>query len=83
KWDGLDTDLEAMLNEDMDYTLAQDERKLDSKVEEPKTSSKTEELHLSGDILVVEDKGSAEKEGSTKGTDLQQSTVKPDKGTDK
>ncbi|GKC09178.1 hypothetical protein Tco_1000788, partial [Tanacetum coccineum] len=83
KWDGLDTDLEAMLNEDMDYTLAQDEGKPDSKVEEPKTSSKTEELHLSGDTLVVEDKGSAEKGGSTKGTDLQQSTVKPDKGTDK
>ncbi|GJT57625.1 hypothetical protein Tco_0992679 [Tanacetum coccineum] len=79
KWDGLDTDLEAMLNEDMDYTLAQDEGKPDSKVEEPKTSSKTEELHLSGDTLVVEDKGSAEKGGSTKGTDLQQSTVKPDK----
>ncbi|GKE72907.1 hypothetical protein Tco_1534948 [Tanacetum coccineum] len=52
----------------MDYTLAQDEWKTDSKVEEPKTSSKTEELHLSGDTLVVEDKGSAEKGGSTKGT---------------
>ncbi|GJW87201.1 hypothetical protein Tco_0162541, partial [Tanacetum coccineum] len=65
----------------MDYTLAQNERKTDSKVEEPKTSSKTEELHLSGDTLVVEDKGSAEKGGSTKGTDLQQSTVKPDEST--
>ncbi|GJU68962.1 hypothetical protein Tco_1255221 [Tanacetum coccineum] len=75
-WDGLDTDLE-------DYTLAQDKGKTDFKVEEPKTSSKTEELHLSGDTLVVEDKGSAEKGGSTKGTDLQQSTVKPDEGTDK
>ncbi|GJY12636.1 hypothetical protein Tco_0381945, partial [Tanacetum coccineum] len=75
-WDGLDTDLE-------DYTLAQDEGKTDSKVEEPKTSSKTEELHLSGDTLVVEDKGSAEKGGSTKSIDLQQSTVKPDEGTDK
>ncbi|GKB35353.1 hypothetical protein Tco_0880295 [Tanacetum coccineum] len=82
-WDGLDTDLEATLNEAMDYTLAQDEGKTDSKVEEPKTSSKTEEFHLSGDTLVVEDKGSAEKGGSTKGTDLQQSTVKPDEGTDK
>ncbi|GJS28684.1 ribonuclease H-like domain-containing protein [Tanacetum coccineum] len=82
-WDGLDTDLEATLNEAMDYTLAQDEGKTDSKVEEPKTSSKTEELHLSGDTLVVEDKGSAEKGGSTKSTDLQQSTVKPDEGTDK
>ncbi|GJZ21794.1 putative ribonuclease H-like domain-containing protein [Tanacetum coccineum] len=80
-WDGLDTDLEASLNEAMDYTLAQDEGKTDSKVEEPKTSSKTEELHLSGDTLVVEDKGSAEKGGSTKGTDLQQSTVKPDEST--
>ncbi|GKD47938.1 hypothetical protein Tco_1276914 [Tanacetum coccineum] len=72
----------AMLNEAMDYTLAQDEGKTDSKVEEPKTSSKTEELHLSGDTLVVEDKRSAKKGGSTKGTDLQQSTVKPDEGTD-
>ncbi|GKE72415.1 hypothetical protein Tco_1534456, partial [Tanacetum coccineum] len=35
------------------------------------------------DTLVVEDKGSAKKGGSTKGTDLQQSTVKPDEGTDK
>ncbi|GJT07796.1 hypothetical protein Tco_0842258 [Tanacetum coccineum] len=82
-WDGLDTDLEATLNEAMDYTLAQEEGKTDSKVEEPKTSSKTKELLLSGDTLVVEDKGSAEKGGSTKGTDLQQSTVKPDEGTDK
>ncbi|GJS95399.1 hypothetical protein Tco_0802367 [Tanacetum coccineum] len=89
-WDGLDTDLEATLNEAMDYTLAQDEGKTDSKVEEPKTSSKTKELHLSGDTLVVEDKGSAEIGGSTKGTDLQQSivkpdesTIKPDEGTDK
>ncbi|GJX64483.1 hypothetical protein Tco_0298826 [Tanacetum coccineum] len=79
--DGLDTDLEAKLNEAMDYTLSQDEGKTDSKVEEPKTSSKTEELHLSGDTLVVEDKGSAEKGGSTKSTDLQQSTVKPDEST--
>ncbi|GJS37506.1 hypothetical protein Tco_0535888 [Tanacetum coccineum] len=73
---------EASLNEAMD-TLAQDEGKTDSKVEEPKTSSKTEELHLSDDTLVVEDKGSVEKGGSTKGFDLQQSTVKPDEGTDK
>ncbi|GJY20796.1 hypothetical protein Tco_0393362 [Tanacetum coccineum] len=80
-WDGLDTDLEAMLNEAIDYTLAQDKGKTDSKVEEPKTSSKTEELHLSGDTLVVEDKRSAEKGGSTKSTNLQQSTVKPDKST--
>ncbi|GJR17299.1 hypothetical protein Tco_0965826 [Tanacetum coccineum] len=80
-WDGLDTGLEATLNEAMDYTLAQDEGKTDSKVEEPKTSSKTEELHLSGDTLVAEDKGSAEKEESTKSTNLQQSTVKPDEST--
>ncbi|GKD07661.1 hypothetical protein Tco_1187346, partial [Tanacetum coccineum] len=65
-WDGLDTNLEALLNEAMD-TLDQDEGKTDSKVEEPKTSSKTEELHLSGDTLVVEDKGSAKKGGSTVG----------------
>ncbi|GKC45672.1 hypothetical protein Tco_1063394 [Tanacetum coccineum] len=65
----------------MDYTIAQDKRKTDSKVEEPKTSSKTEELHLSGDTLVVEDKGSAEKGGSTKSTDMQQSNVKPDEST--
>ncbi|GKD89016.1 hypothetical protein Tco_1364523, partial [Tanacetum coccineum] len=38
-------------------------------------------LHLSGDTLVVEDKRSAEKGGSTKSTDLQQSTVKPDEST--
>ncbi|GJY45964.1 hypothetical protein Tco_0435027 [Tanacetum coccineum] len=50
-WDGLDTDLEASLNDAMDYT--QD-----------------------GDTLVVEDKGS-------KGTDLRQSIVMPDKGTNK
>ncbi|GJY19083.1 hypothetical protein Tco_0390574 [Tanacetum coccineum] len=62
---------------------SKDEGKTDSKVEEPKTSSKTKELHLSGDTLVVEDKGSVEKGGSTKGIDLQQSTVKPDEGTDK
>ncbi|GJV00772.1 hypothetical protein Tco_1330042 [Tanacetum coccineum] len=74
-WDGLDTD------EAMDYTLAQDEGKTDSKVEEPKTSSKTEELHLSGDTLVVEDNGSAKKGGSTKSTNLQQSTVNPDEST--
>ncbi|GKC40915.1 hypothetical protein Tco_1053299 [Tanacetum coccineum] len=36
-----------------------------------------------GDTLVVKDKGSAEKGGSTKSTDLQQSTVKPNEGTDK
>ncbi|GJZ41060.1 hypothetical protein Tco_0587946, partial [Tanacetum coccineum] len=71
------------INEAMDYTFAQDEGKTDSMVEEPKSSSKTEEFHLSGDTLVVEDKGSFEKGGSTKGTDLQQSTVKPDEGTDK
>ncbi|GJX12704.1 putative ribonuclease H-like domain-containing protein [Tanacetum coccineum] len=71
----------TLLNESMDYTLAQDEGKTNSKVEEPKTSSKTEELHLSGDTLVAEDKGSAEKGGSTKSTNLQQSTVKPDEST--
>ncbi|GKC97500.1 hypothetical protein Tco_1167775, partial [Tanacetum coccineum] len=81
--DALDTDLDEISNEAMDYTLAQDEEKTDSKVEEPKTSSKIKEFHLSGDTLVVEEKGSAEKGGSTKGTDLQQSTVKPDEGTDK
>ncbi|GJX23185.1 putative ribonuclease H-like domain-containing protein, partial [Tanacetum coccineum] len=58
---------EASLNEATD-TLAQDEGKTDSKVEEPKRSSKTEELHLSGDTLVIEDKGSVENGGSTKGT---------------
>ncbi|GJW92789.1 hypothetical protein Tco_0172461 [Tanacetum coccineum] len=72
---------ESLLNEDMDYTIAQDEGKTDSKIEEPKTSSKTEELHLSGDTLFAEDKGSAKKEGSTKSIDLQQSTVKPDEST--
>ncbi|GJU31284.1 putative ribonuclease H-like domain-containing protein [Tanacetum coccineum] len=66
-----------------DYTLAQDKGKIDFKVKEPKTSSKTEELHLSGDTLVIKDKGSAENGGSTKDIDLQQSTVKPDEGTDK
>ncbi|GKD78933.1 hypothetical protein Tco_1341554 [Tanacetum coccineum] len=60
-WDGLDTDLEATLNEAIDYTLAQNEGKTDSK--------KT--------------KGSAEKGGSIKSNDLQQSTVKPNEGTDK
>ncbi|GJV96744.1 hypothetical protein Tco_1548321 [Tanacetum coccineum] len=79
--DALDTDLDETINEAMDYTFAQDEGKTDSKVEEPKTSSKTKEFHMSCDTLVVEDKGSAENGGSTKGTDLQQSTVKPDEGT--
>ncbi|GJR14443.1 putative ribonuclease H-like domain-containing protein [Tanacetum coccineum] len=65
-WDALDNDLNETINEVMDYTLAQDKGKTDSKVEEPKTSSKTKELHLSGDTLVVEDKRSAEKGGSTK-----------------
>ncbi|GJX72206.1 hypothetical protein Tco_0309377 [Tanacetum coccineum] len=37
EWDGLDTDLE-------DYTLAQDKGKTDFKVEEPKTSSKTDDF---------------------------------------
>ncbi|GJY68557.1 putative reverse transcriptase domain-containing protein [Tanacetum coccineum] len=82
-WDALDTDLDETINEAMDYTLAQDEGKTDSKVEQPKTSSKTKELHLSSDTFVVEDKGSAKKRGSTKGIDLQQSTDKPDEGTDK
>ncbi|GJT19051.1 hypothetical protein Tco_0877757 [Tanacetum coccineum] len=82
-WDVLDTDLDETINEAMNYTFAQDEGKTDSKVEEPKTSSKTKEFHLSGATLVVEDKGSAEKGGSIKGTDLQQSTVKPNEGTDK
>ncbi|GJS54487.1 hypothetical protein Tco_0627849 [Tanacetum coccineum] len=36
-----------------------------------------------GDTLVVEDKGSTENRGSTKGIDLQQSTFKPDEGIDK
>ncbi|GJT01831.1 putative ribonuclease H-like domain-containing protein [Tanacetum coccineum] len=80
-WDGLDTNLEATLNEAIDYTLTQDEGKTDSKVEEPNTISKTEELHLSGDTLVVEDKGSAKKGGSIKCTNLQQSTIKPDEST--
>ncbi|GKB94879.1 hypothetical protein Tco_0981016 [Tanacetum coccineum] len=80
-WDGLDTNLEATLDEAMDYTLAQDEEKTNSKVKEPKTSSKTEGLHLSSDTLIVEDKGSTEKGGSTKSTDLQQGTDKPDEGT--
>ncbi|GJT27268.1 hypothetical protein Tco_0907543 [Tanacetum coccineum] len=79
-WDALDTDLDETINEAMDYTLAQDEGKTGSKVGELKTSSKTKEFHLSGDTLVIKDKGSAEKGGSTKGTGLQQSTVKPDEG---
>ncbi|GJY21060.1 hypothetical protein Tco_0393626 [Tanacetum coccineum] len=92
-WDALDTDLDETINEAMDYTLAQDEGKTDSKVEEPKTSSKTKEFHLSGDTLVVEDKGSAEKGGSIKDESTvkpdestvkpDESTVKPDEGTDK
>ncbi|GKC69580.1 hypothetical protein Tco_1115463, partial [Tanacetum coccineum] len=73
----------ASLIEAMNYTLAREEGKTDSKVKEPKKSSKTKELHLSGDTLVTKDKGSAEKGGSTKSNDLQQSTVKPDEGTDK
>ncbi|GJY94130.1 hypothetical protein Tco_0510491, partial [Tanacetum coccineum] len=69
-WDGLDTNLEASLNEAMDYTLAQEEGKTDSKVEEPKTSSKTEELHL-----LVDEMGES--------TAQQQSTDKPNESTDK
>ncbi|GJV94860.1 hypothetical protein Tco_1546437 [Tanacetum coccineum] len=63
------------------YSLLQHEGRLISKLRNPKQVSKIEELHLSGDTLVVEDKGSAEKGGSTKSTDLQQSTVKPDEST--
>ncbi|GKF83418.1 hypothetical protein Tco_0245074, partial [Tanacetum coccineum] len=47
-WDALDTYLDETIDEAMDYTFAQDEGKIDSKVEEPETSSKTEEFHLSG-----------------------------------
>ncbi|GJW07948.1 hypothetical protein Tco_1570371 [Tanacetum coccineum] len=66
----------------MDYTLAQDEEKTDSKVKEPKTSSKTKELHLAGDTLVIDDKGSAKKGGSTKSTiKTNESTIKPDEST--
>ncbi|GKC00222.1 hypothetical protein Tco_0986358, partial [Tanacetum coccineum] len=46
----------ATLNEAMDYTLAQNEGKTDSKVEEPKTSSKTKELHLSDEGTNKQDK---------------------------
>ncbi|GJW48583.1 hypothetical protein Tco_0080229 [Tanacetum coccineum] len=45
------------------------------------TNSSNEELHLSGDTLVIEDKRSAEKGGSIKSTNLQQSTVKSDEST--
>ncbi|GKD52530.1 hypothetical protein Tco_1281506 [Tanacetum coccineum] len=47
------------------------------------TDLKATDYTQDGDTLVVKDKGSAEKGGRTKGTDLQQSTVKPDEGTDK
>ncbi|GJW82562.1 hypothetical protein Tco_0146537 [Tanacetum coccineum] len=79
-WDALDTDLDETINEAMDYTFAQDEGKTDSKVEEPETSSKTEEFHLSGDTLVVEEKDSVEKGVSTED---QVSTDKPKVSTDK
>ncbi|GKF42265.1 hypothetical protein Tco_0125607, partial [Tanacetum coccineum] len=79
-WDALDADLDETINEAMDYTFAQDERKTDSKVEEPETSSKTEEFHLSGDILVVEEKDSVEKGVSNED---QVSTDKPKVNTDK
>ncbi|GKC82546.1 hypothetical protein Tco_1138263 [Tanacetum coccineum] len=57
-WDAFYTDLDKTINEAMDYTFAQDEGKIDSKVEEPETSSKTKEFHLSGDTLVVKEKDS-------------------------
>ncbi|GJV24450.1 hypothetical protein Tco_1377145 [Tanacetum coccineum] len=79
-WDALDTDLDETINEAMDYTFAQDEGKTDSKVEEPETSSKTEEFHLSGDTLVVKEKDSVEKGVSTED---QVSTDKPKVSTDK
>ncbi|GKB03759.1 hypothetical protein Tco_0831902 [Tanacetum coccineum] len=47
------------------------------------TDLKATDYTQDGDTLVVKDKGSAKKGGRTKGTDLQQSTVKPDEGTDK
>ncbi|GJT43657.1 putative ribonuclease H-like domain-containing protein [Tanacetum coccineum] len=68
------------IDEAMDYTFAQDEGKIDSKVEEPETSSKTEEFHLSGDTLIVKEKDSVEKGVSTKD---QVSTDKPKVSTDK
>ncbi|GJY93385.1 hypothetical protein Tco_0509167 [Tanacetum coccineum] len=48
-----------------------------------KSSKGAPSVQTNSDTLVVEDKGSAEKGGSTKGTNLQQSIVKPDEGTDK
>ncbi|GJS72051.1 hypothetical protein Tco_0704892 [Tanacetum coccineum] len=68
------------IDEAMDYTFAQDEGKTDSKVEEPKTSSKTKEFHLSGDTLIVKEKDSVEKGVSTED---QVSTDKPKVSTDK
>ncbi|GJW10340.1 hypothetical protein Tco_1576167 [Tanacetum coccineum] len=79
-WDALDTDLDETIDEAMDYTFAQDTRKTDSTVEEPKTSSKTEEFHLSGDTLIVKEKDSIEKGVSTED---QVSTDKPKVSTDK
>ncbi|GJX67622.1 putative ribonuclease H-like domain-containing protein [Tanacetum coccineum] len=47
----------STLNEAIDYTLAQEEGKTDSNVEEPKKSSKTEELHLSDKSTNKQDEG--------------------------
>ncbi|GJW98597.1 hypothetical protein Tco_0180405 [Tanacetum coccineum] len=79
-WDALDTVLDETIDESMDYTFAQDEGKIDSKVEEPETSSKTKEFHLSGDTLIVKEKDSVEKGVSTED---QVSTDKPKVSTDK
>ncbi|GKD43680.1 putative ribonuclease H-like domain-containing protein [Tanacetum coccineum] len=79
-WDAFYTDLDKTINEAMDYTFAQDEGKIDSKVEEPETSSKTKEFHLSGDTLVVKEKDSVE---NGVGIEDQVSIDKPKVSTDK
>ncbi|GKE70888.1 hypothetical protein Tco_1528960, partial [Tanacetum coccineum] len=79
-WDALDTDLDETINEAMDYTFSQDEGKTDSKVEEPETSSKTEEFHLSGDTLVVEEKDSVEKGPKVNTDKIDEGTVEPKDG---
>ncbi|GKE06288.1 hypothetical protein Tco_1398306, partial [Tanacetum coccineum] len=68
-WDGLDTDLEATLNVAMDYTLAQDEGKTDSIVEEPKNNTDLQQSTFKPDESTFKPDEGTDKQD--KGTDRQ------------
>ncbi|GJU35606.1 hypothetical protein Tco_1183960 [Tanacetum coccineum] len=95
-WDALDTNLDETINEAMDYNLAQDEGKTDSKVEEQgrKTAKSKPTAHKDQafddafddlDDLNAMDYMETEDTHNEKGvsTEDQVSTINPDEGTDK